>query len=198
MDTYDQRVYAIGKGPSETTVTASPKITTMSSGVLVEGYVNDISPGTNTVAMKLRFPNGVPAVADEFQSDWMLYVYKQFSPPSNATGVPVSINVLDSNGNYRQIGTTTSDSNGYYSFQWTPDIPGKYTLYATFGGSKAYYGSFAQTSFAVSPAAPTATPTPIAEKSTADLYFVPAIAGLFVLVIIVLILVALMMLRKRA
>jgi hypothetical protein len=197
MDTYDQRVYAIGKGPSQTTVTASPKITTMTSGVLVEGYVNDISPGTNTDAMKLRFPNGVPAVADEFQSDWMLYVYKQFSPPSNATGVPVSINVLDSNGNYRNIGTATSDSNGYYSFQWTPDIAGKYTLYATFGGSNAYFGSFAQTSFAVSSATATATPTPIAEKSTADLYFIPAIAGLFILIIVVAIVLAMLMLRKR-
>jgi outer membrane protein assembly factor BamB len=197
MDTYDQRVYAIGKGPSETTVTASPKVTTSSNSVLVEGYVTDNSPGTKTDALTLRFPNGVAAVSDASMSDWMLYVYKQFSRPQNATGVLVDISVLDGNNNYRSIGTTTSDSDGHFSFQWKPDITGKYTVIATFAGSKAYYGSYAETSFAVDAAAPTASSSPVAEKSTADLYFIPAIAGLFILIIVVAIVLAMLMLRKR-
>ena len=198
MDTYDQRVYAIGKGPSETTVSLQDDTVSIGDSVLLKGTVTDTSPGTNTVTMKLRFPNGVPAVADAFQSDWMLYVYKQFSPPSNATGVPVSINVLDSNGNYRQIGTTTSDSNGHYSFQWAPDISGKYTVYVTFSGSKAYYGSFGETSFAVSEAHPTAAPTstPISGiATTSDLMISIAVA---VIAIIIAIAVAtVLILRKR-
>ena len=48
------------------------------------------------------------------------------------------------------------------------------------------------------PAQPTPAPTDVPVQSVADMYFVPAIAGLFVLVIIVLVLVVLMMLRKRA
>ena len=197
MDTYDQRVYAIGKGPSALTIAASPKVTVQGSSILVEGMVTDISPGTEQYALTARFPNGVPAVSDESMSDWMLYVYKQFARPTNATGVPLTINVLDANGNYRNIGNTTSDANGVYSFDWTPDIPGKYTVYVTFAGSGAYYGSFAQSAFVVD-AAPAATAAPTASPaSMADLYFVPAIAGLFVLIIINLAVVILLMLRKR-
>ena len=75
----------------------------------------------------------------------MLYVYKQFERPNNTIGVPVALDVIDANGNSRNIGTTTSDATGFYSYHWTPDIPGKYTVIATFGGSNAYYGSSAET-----------------------------------------------------
>ncbi len=127
----------------------------------------------------------------------MLYVYKQFECPNNASGVPLTVSVLDSNGNYRVVGTTTSDLTGAYKFNWKPDISGSYTVYVTFAGSAAYYGSVAQSAFFVEeqPAATTApTPTP---ASTADTYFVPAIAGLFVLIIIVLVLLVVMMMKKR-
>ena len=48
--------------------------------------------------------------------------------PTNVTGVPVTFYVLDSNNNYRSIGTTTTNALGGYSFTWTPDIPGNYTV----------------------------------------------------------------------
>ena len=64
MDTYDQRIYAVGKGPSETTVVASPKVTGFGSAVQIEGMVTDVSPGTSSDSLALRFPNGVPAVSD--------------------------------------------------------------------------------------------------------------------------------------
>ena len=57
------------------------------------------------------------------------------------------------------IGTAISDASGAYSYQWTPDILGKYTVVASFAGSNAYYGSSAETSFAVDAAAATPTPT---------------------------------------
>ena len=90
----------------------------------------------------------------------MEYVYMQKPKPTNATGVPVTLTVTDSNGNTRPIGTTTSDSSGAFSFQWAPDITGKYTVTATFAGSNAYYGSSAETAFAVDPEAATASPQP--------------------------------------
>ncbi len=82
MDTYDQRVYAIGKGPTQTTITASPKVSMQGSSVLIEGTVTDISPGTSRYDLTSRFPNGVAAVSDESMSQWMLYVYKQFECPT--------------------------------------------------------------------------------------------------------------------
>jgi outer membrane protein assembly factor BamB len=40
MNAYDNRLYAIGKGPSATTITAAPKISVHGDSVLVEGMVN--------------------------------------------------------------------------------------------------------------------------------------------------------------
>ena len=46
MDTYDQRVYAIGKGPSATTVTAPDTTQPLGTPILIQGTVMDVSPGT--------------------------------------------------------------------------------------------------------------------------------------------------------
>jgi len=193
MDTYDQQIYAIGKGPSKVTVLAGPKSSVQGSSVVIEGTVTDISPGTASDALMMRFPNGVPAVADEGMSEWMLYVYKQFGCPANATGVPVKIDVLDENGNYRNIGTATSDANGVFSFAWKPDIPGKYVVYASFAGSNAYYGSFDETAFVVDEAVvepPPTYPQPI------DTTWIIVVMGIVVIIAIAIV-GALLLLRKR-
>jgi hypothetical protein len=196
MDTYDQRVYAVGKGPSATTVTASPKVSVNGDQVLVEGMVTDISPGTEDYGLTARFPHGVPAVADANQSAWMLYVYKQFARPADVTGVDVTISVLDPNNNCYDVGTTTSDANGFYRVAFVPQVPGEYTVYATFAGSKAYYSSTAFTAISVA-AAPveTAPPTP-QPASMADLYFLPMSIGIIIAIVVVGLLLVLM-LRKR-
>jgi hypothetical protein len=136
-------------------------------------------------------------VADENQSDWMLYVYKQFERPTTAVGVEVVLTVMDPNNNPYEVGRATSDANGFYSVAFTPPVPGKYTIYATFEGSKAYYGSSAETAINVedAPAAtPAPTPTP---ASVADMYFLPVSIGMIIAIVIVLALLVLMLLRKR-
>jgi outer membrane protein assembly factor BamB len=195
QDTYDNRIYAIGKGPSATTVSAPDTSLTLGSSIVIRGTVTDISPGTKDSALTMRFPNGVPAVADEHMSDWMLYVYKQFSRPKDATGVPVTIDVLDSNGNYRNIGTATTDSSGMFKFAWKPDIEGAYTVIATFAGSGAYYPSYAETAFVVDPAA-AAPEIPQEQPSMADTYLLPGI-GIIVAAIAVVGAVMVLMLRRR-
>jgi hypothetical protein len=196
MDTYDQRVYAIGKGPSATTVAASPKVSVHGNSVLVEGRVTDVSPGTKSDALTARFPNGVPAVADDVMSDWMLYVYKQFACPSNVKGVDVTVEVLDPNNNYYEVGKATSDGTGFYSVAFTPQVPGKYTIVVRFAGSKAYYGSYAETAINVEEApAPTPAPTPT-PASPADIYILPGIIGIIIAIVVVG-LVIILILRKR-
>ena len=197
MDTYDQRVYAIGKGPSSTAVFASPEVSVYGSSVLIKGTVTDISPGTDDPSLMKRFPNGVPAVSDVSMGDWMLYVYKNFPRPTNVTGIEVSLSVIDSNGNYREIGTTTSNSDGFFTFTWQADIEGDYTVYAAFAGSKSYWPSHAVTSFVVDPAPATTAPTAAPQASAADMYFVPAVAGIIVAIIIVGAVLALLTIRKR-
>ena len=196
LNLYDMQLYTIGKGPSATSVTASPKVSTQGSSVLIEGTVTDIAAGTTQKEQAARFPDGVPAVSDASMSAWMDYVYMQKPRPTDTTGVPVTIYVMDSNNNYYKIGNTTSDANGCFSYQWTPDITGKYTVVASFDGSQSYWPSHAETAFTVDSAAPTQTPT-ATPQSTADTYFVPAIAGLFILVVAGFIVMALLMLRKR-
>jgi hypothetical protein len=197
MDTYDQQVWAIGKGPSALKVSAPSVEVVAGKSIVISGSVTDVSPGTKETRYELRFPNGVPAVADESQSDWMRYVYKQFPCPDDVTGVEVTLSAVDPNGNYVVLGTTTSDGSGSFGFQWeTPDVPGKYTITATFAGSKAYYPSAAET-YAVVGEAPAATAAPTeTPQSVADTYFVPAIAGLFVTIIVIGALM-LFMLKKR-
>jgi hypothetical protein len=196
LDTYDNRVYAIGKGPVQVTANAPDLSVTFGTNVMIKGTVTDISPGINDPAMALRFPNGIPAVSDADQSAWMLYVYKQFERPSNATGVPLTISVLDSNGNFRTVGTTTSDSTGAYSFNWVPDVAGKYTVYVTFAGTGAYYAASAENAFVVNEA-PAATTAPTQTSSTAaDLYLLPGIIAIIIAIIVVGA-VIILSLRKR-
>jgi hypothetical protein len=196
MDTYDQRVYAIGKGPSATSVSIGDDVLTLGNDVLIQGTVTDVSPGVSTFGIKARFPSGVPAVSDQSMSDWMTYVYKQFPRPTNATGVPVALTVLDANGNYRQIGTTTSDSNGAFSLTWTPDIPGKYTVYASFDGSAGYYPSHAETAFDVQSAPATSTPQPLQVQPPTEMYITAATIAIIIAIAIVGAVVVLMI-RKR-
>ena len=168
------------------------------NSVMIKGTVTDVSPGTQLAERAYRFPNGVPAVSDESQSAWMEYVYMQKPRPTNATGVTVTLNVIDANGNQRDIGTTTANADGFYSFNWKPDIDGKFTVTATFAGSESYWPSHASTAFNVDPAAPTATPQPVHEQPVSEQYFVPAVIGIIVAIAIVGAILALLLLRKRA
>ncbi len=195
---YDNQVYSVGRGPSATTVQAPMTQITAGEKVVIQGTVTDVSAGTKQTQVAANFPNGVPVSSDASMREWMGYVYQQQAMPTNFTGVQVSITAYDPNGNYITIGSATTDANGLFHYVWTiPNVPGGYSVYAIFAGTNGYYQSNAETNLVVQSApqattAPTATPT-----SVADAYFVPAIAGLFVLIIIVLAVVMVLMLRKR-
>ncbi|MCL5876968.1 MAG: PQQ-binding-like beta-propeller repeat protein [Candidatus Bathyarchaeota archaeon] len=196
LNIYDMQIYSLGKGASKLTVDAPSAALTQGQSLVIRGAVTDLAAGTTQNEQAARFPNGVPCVSDASMREWMEYVYQQQARPTDVTGVEINLAVIDANGNYRAIGTTTSDASGTYSYQWTPDISGKYTVVATFAGTNAYYGSSAETAFAVDEVAATATPQATQPPSAADLYFVPAIAGLFVAVIVSIVL-TLLVLRKR-
>jgi hypothetical protein len=196
LNCYDMQVYCVGKGPSQTTVTASPKVAVYGSSVVVEGTVIDIAAGTSQDEQAARFPNGVAAVSDESMSDWMEYVYMQKPKPTDVTGVEVVVTVLDPNGNTYDVGTATSDASGTYCCAFTPSVPGKYTVIAKFTGSESYYGSYAETSINVD-AAPEATapPTPTPAPIT-DMYVTGFGIGM-IIAIVAIGLVIILMLRKR-
>ena len=144
---YDNQIYAYSKGPSAITVQAPGVGVTTATPITITGTVIDTSAGTQQLEQAANFPHGVPCVSDASMTPWMEYVYMQQPMPTNVTGVNVNLYVLDSNNNYRQIGSTTSDASGTYSFTWKPDIAGNYTVYAAFAGSESYYSSSAETAF---------------------------------------------------
>ena len=194
LNSYDMRIYCVGKGPSALTVEAPMTGVTLGSSLVIRGTVMDIAAGTKQHEQVARFPNGVPAVADESMGPWMEYVYMQKPRPTDVIGVPVSIDVIDANGNYRNIGTVTSDSNGFFTYHWTPDIPGMYTVIATFAGSNSFWPSHAETSFCVdeAPAAPAPTPEPLTMPPF-DMYILYATVAIIATIVIIGVLI----LRKK-
>jgi hypothetical protein len=195
LNIYDMQIYTVGKGASKLTVEAPSEGVVQGQSVVIKGTVTDIAAGATQIEQAGRFPNGVPCVSDASMRQWMEYVYMQQDKPTTTTGVEVTISVVDANGNYRVIGTATT-VDGFFTYNWIPDITGQYLVYASFAGSNAYYKSSAITSFAVDPTQATATPAPTQAPSMADQYFLPAIAGLFVAIIVVGLLIILV-LRKH-
>jgi outer membrane protein assembly factor BamB len=196
FNSYDHQIYTVGRGPSYTTVQAGPKCLAFGTDVVIEGAVTDLSAGTKQTEQAARFPDGVPVSSDESMTEWMSYVYQQQPLPSEFTGVEVVLSVVDANTNYRDIGTATTDSKGNFNLVWTPDIPGTYQVIAQFRGTKGYWPSYQETVFTVmNPPESTPAPTPT-PASTADLYIVPATAGIIVAIAVVGA-VMVLMLRKR-
>jgi hypothetical protein len=193
---YDNQIYVVGRGPSATTVSAPAAGLAFGQPVVISGSVTDTSAGTKQDQQAADFPNGVPCASDASMTDWMGYVYQQKPQPTDFTGVPVTISVLDSNNNLRTIGTATTDASGTFRLTWTPDISGNYTVYANFEGTNGYWPSYAESGFTVMQE-PEATPSPTpAPVSMAEQYFLP-MSIIIIIAIVVVGAVIVLMLRKR-
>ncbi|MEJ2242727.1 MAG: PQQ-binding-like beta-propeller repeat protein [Candidatus Bathyarchaeota archaeon] len=148
-NSYDQRVYAIGKGPSAISVETPLNVIPKGDSITIEGRITDISPGTRSDPILMRFPNGVPVVSDVVMSEWMKYVYIQFPMPSNVEGVEVILEAVDPAGNYFVIDKVMSDGAGMFKKMWKPETEGEYTIIARFAGSKSYWPSYAESALSV-------------------------------------------------
>jgi hypothetical protein len=166
--------------------------------VTITGTVTDQSPsgkhninGDLDIALK-----GTPAIGDASMDAWMEYMFHQRPIPTNATGVPVTLTAIDPNGNIVKVGNTTSDSSGNFGLSYTPEVPGTYQIIATFTGSNSY-GPSSSTTYLTVANGPTSTPapTPLAQ-SAADMYIVPGIVAIIVVIILVGI-ANILLLRKR-
>jgi hypothetical protein len=182
---YDGYMYVFGKGQSATTISAPQVSIAQGQSFVLSGSVLDKSPGQ---------PN-TPCASKESMTQWMEYLHMQAPVPTNFVGVPVSIDAVDPNGNVIHIATVTSDMSGTYSFVWTPDIAGKYTVTASFIGDESYGSSWAETAVSIVNAPTTTiapTPTPIA-NTPYELYTLGTGAA-----IIIAIAAAVLLLKKRA
>ena len=191
---YDNQVYIIGKGRSATTISGPTTVQPVGSGILLQGTVTDQSPGQTSLGIPAA---GTPAISDDSMTQWTSYLYMQKQKPSNATGVPVSIDAIDPNGNYIHLGDVTSDSQGQYSLKVDSNTlaagAGTYKVIASFTGSKSYYSSSAQTAISLTDAAPTASPVPVASLPPTEMYFAISTVAIIVAIAIATIVIV----RKR-
>ncbi len=185
---YDGFMYVFGMGLSSTTVSAPQTQITAGQNAIISGSVLDQSPAQP----------GTPAVSDASMGDWMAYLHQQAPYPTNVTGVPVSIDAVDPNGNPVHIATVTSNSQGTFGYTWTPTIPGQYTITATFAGDDSYSFSSADTYATV--VVPTTTPAPTTTTQPSNLATTSDLAAYIIgvgIAIIIAIAIAVLILRKR-
>ncbi len=150
---YDNQIYAIGKGPSKTTVEAPLAAVPKGTAITITGAVTDQSAGAKDT----------PAIADTSMDAWMQHIYMQQQIPPDAKGVPVTLSATGPDGAVIPITTVISQMSGKYGYMWTPPSEGLYKITATFPGSDAYGSSYDETFVSVGPAvaAPVVTtPTP--------------------------------------
>jgi hypothetical protein len=181
-NSYDGYLYAFGKGLSSTSISVPQTELDTGHTAVISGSVLDQSPAQP----------GTPCVSAQSMGAWMDYLYMQQQVPANITGVPVSIDAVDPNGNFVHIATVASDgASGTFGYVWTPSIVGEYKITATFAGDDSYGSSWAQAyASVVQPASslPTQTPTTAKETvSNSDLatYLVAGIIAIIVAIIIV-------------
>ena len=191
---YNNVLYAYGQGQTATTLSAPQDAQTLGSTVLLQGTVTDQSSGNTCLGIPAA---GTPAISDASMTQWMDYLYDQQPEPMNATGVQVTLSVLDSNNNKYDIGTTVSDINGKFALDWTPTVPGIYMITATFAGSNSYFGSSAETAVTVQTVSATVTPAPVTLNyaTTTDLMMYLAVG--VIAIIIAIAIVGLLLLRKK-
>jgi hypothetical protein len=179
----DGVMYTFGIGKSETTVSAPQLAVPSGQKVLLTGTILDLSPSQV----------GAPCVAKESIAAQMEHIHLQSGVGGVLDNVPmigvdVILYAVDPNGNDVYIGTVKSDGySGTYAFDgWTPEVPGLYTITATFMGDESYDMSTATTYLTVAEGADNGTNNTV-------LY---AVIGATIAIIVVMILCFLIFRKK--
>ncbi len=181
---YDSLMYCFGKGPTATTVSVSPTVAANGSSVLIQGTILDQSPGQKDTA----------CVSKESMSAWMEYLHMQKPVPTNATGVPVMLKAMGSDGTVLDIITVTSDLKGHFEYTWTPTNADTYKVMASFSGDDSYWGSWEEAGLGVI-SAPSTSQAEIIQTDYSILLY--AILAAVVIAIIIGIIALVLSLRKR-
>jgi hypothetical protein len=189
----DGYLYSFGKGQSATTVTASPKSSSQGTEFLIEGTVLDQSPAQP----------GTPCVSADSMTTQMEYLHMQIPiggiwGNATMTGVPVTLTAMDADGNTINIGTATTDAYyGTFSFAWTPDNPGTYTIIASFEGDDSYGTSGASTAIVVGSGADTPTPTSTSNTESTNDTLMTITIGMGIAIIVAIAIATVLILRKH-
>jgi outer membrane protein assembly factor BamB len=191
----DGNLYVYGKGISETTVTAPDIAAPLGSSVVLKGSVLDMSPAQPST----------PCVSKDSMTTQMEYLHKQMPIAGlwnneTITGVLVSLDTVDPNGNSIHIADVTTDGySGTFGYTWQPDISGQYTVTATFMGDDAYSSSFATTYVSISETNQSTSPTPSQISfDTVNNTIITGLVALGIAIILSIAIVGVLLLRKRS
>jgi hypothetical protein len=116
------------------------------------------------------------------------------------TGVLVSLDTVDPNGNSIHIADVTTDGySGTFGYPWQPDISGQYTVTATFMGDDAYSSSFATKYVSISETNQSTSPTPSQISfDTVNNTIITGLVALGIAIILSIAIVGVLLLRKRS
>lgn len=191
LNLYDSQIYAVGKGPSATTVSVQNDVVPKGSTILLKGSVADRSKGTRA---GVNVAKGTPAVSDEYMGKWMEYLYMQKPLPSEVKGVEVKLYAKYPDGSIQYIGSAVTDpyNDGLYALAWVPPTEGTYTITAVFSGSESYWPSQGATVIHVT-SAPEPAPTPASPEQVQNVQslieaYGPQVTALTILVVVAIIL----------
>ena len=185
---YDGSLYTFGKGETLTEVSISQDVIPGGSAALITGRVTDQSPGAP----------GVPVVSKESMTAYMEYLYNNKPLPMDVKGVPVSLVAITTDGGVTDLGSVTTNADGYFYYMWEPtEDEVVYTIVANFAGDDAYYASYGEAGLAV-----TETPSPagpIEPEEPTEAPFITTEIAIIVAVVIVAVIaiVGYWVLRKR-
>ncbi len=185
--------YVFGRGQSKTTISAPDVAIAQGTAVVIKGSILDQSPAQPDT----------PCVSHDSMKTQMEYLHRQqpiggFWNNATITGVPVKLTALDSNGNYEDLGTVTTD--GYYgtfSKTWTPPIAGDYKIIASFAGDDSYGSSTAATTMTVSPALTTTSTTTEQGKVAPDYTMTILGTGIAVIIAVAIVGTIMLLMFKR-
>ncbi|MFC1487872.1 PQQ-binding-like beta-propeller repeat protein [Thermoproteota archaeon] len=147
----DGYMYVIGKGKSETTVSAPKVAIPRGIPLTITGSVLDMSPAQP----------GTPCVSKDSMETQMQYIHLQMPIDGihgdvTIMGVPVTLTVVGSDGSSVILNTVTTDGySGTFGYTWTPTAEGIYKIIASFESDDSYGSSSATTWVTVG-----STPTP--------------------------------------
>ena len=192
QDSYTGNLDCYGKGPTAVNISVPLGEIANGDSTWINGRILDQS----------NAQKDTPCVADSCMGDWIAYLhggalYSNIINSADILGVPLTLTAISSNGTAIPIGTVTSDSNGDFSYQWTPPAAGDYKVVATFAGDDSYFDSWASTDLASGRSTISSTNS---STTAAPANYTPMFAGVIAAVIVAIILSALcllLMLRQH-
>jgi hypothetical protein len=184
---YDGTMYVLGLSPSKTSISGPQVAVSKGSSVVLTGSVLDQAPASLDID-----PAGIACVSDKNMDVWMDYIHFQMPIDGlyhNVTieGVPVMLYAENQEtGESIYVGEAYTDATGSYSYLWTPDDVGMYTVTATFIGSNAYGASWDSTGVGV-----------VAEEKDSQPNFALYIICSTIVILVAVLLIIFLLVRKK-